>query len=364
MPRHHILMESPVETSFRVEQVRGMFDVPEQAVIRHEWNVDLPVEGTDWQIGLIVGPSGSGKTTIGRHLFPEALFHTGYSWPDTKAVVDGFPSHLEGKEITQALSSVGFSSPPHWLKRYAHLSNGQKFRCELARLMLEDAEVVVFDEFTSVVDRDAAKVSSAAVAKALRRRAKPKLIALSCHYDIIDWLDPDWTYNVANGEFARRSLRCRPPVELRVHAASPAAWPLFRGHHYLSASLHKGVRCFVATWNGTPVAFTSHLQLAGFRNARREHRTVVLPDYQGVGIGNALSEWLGEHLKERGLRFTSVSSHPAMIRHRAKSPKWRLKRFGHGQAHKAQDRQVTGLGKTNSTGRLTASFEYVGSAVG
>lgn len=362
MPRAHLLIESPIETSFRVEQVRGMFDVPGQDVIHHEWDVDIPVEGTDWQIGLIVGPSGSGKTTIGRRLFPDAHFHDGYDWPETRAVVDGFPAHLEGKEITQALSSVGFSSPPHWLKRYAHLSNGQKFRCELTRLMLEDAETIIFDEFTSVVDREAAKVSSAAVAKALRRRGKPRLIALSCHYDIIDWLDPDWVYNVANGEFARRSLRQRPPIQLQVHSATPAAWPLFRGHHYLSATLHKSARCFVATWEGVPVGFTSHLPLAGFRNARREHRTVVLPDFQGVGIGNTLSEWLGGYLKSLGLRFTSVSSHPAMIRHRAKSPKWRMKRFGHSQNHKACDRRVIALCKTGSTGRLTASFEYVGPA--
>ena len=136
--------------------------------------MDIPVEGTDWQIGLIVGPSGAGKTTIGRRLFPEALFHTGYQWPETAAVVDGFPAGLEGREITAALSSVGFSSPPHWLKRYAHLSNGQKFRCKLARLMLQDAELVVFDEFTSVVDRDAAKVSSATPSANWLRRVGPQ----------------------------------------------------------------------------------------------------------------------------------------------------------------------------------------------
>jgi GNAT superfamily N-acetyltransferase len=226
--------------------------------------------------------------------------------------------------------------------------------------MLEEAEAVIFDEFTSVVDRDAAKISSAAVAKALRRRGKPRLIALSCHYDIVDWLDPDWIYNTTDGKFARRSLRQRPAIELRIHQATPAAWACFRGHHYLTASLHCSARCFVATWNGVPVAFTSHLPLAGFRGVRREHRTVVLPDYQGVGIGNTLSEWLGAYLKAKGLRFRSVSSHPAMIRHRDRSPKWRMVRFGHEQAHRSADPRVSRLAKTGSAGRLTASFEYVG----
>jgi ABC-type ATPase involved in cell division/GNAT superfamily N-acetyltransferase len=364
VPRAHILIQSPIETSFRVEHVRGMFDVPVQDSIRHEWDVDIPIEGTDWQIGLIVGPSGSGKTTIGRRLFPDALFHDGYLWPETQAVVDGFPAPLDGREITQALSSVGFSNPPHWLKRYGHLSNGQKFRCELARLMLEDADLVLFDEFTSVVDRDAAKISSAAVAKALRRRGKPRLIALSCHYDIIDWLDPDWTYNTADGSFARRSLRGRPPLELRIHKATPAAWTVYKHHHYLSARLHRAARCWVATWNGVPVAFTSCMPLVGHSGVWREHRTVVLPDYQGAGIGNALSEWLGAYLKSWGLRFTSVTSHPAMIRHRSQSPKWRMKRFGHLKAHERKlHRRIGMLADTSSTSRLTASFEYVGPAV-
>jgi GNAT superfamily N-acetyltransferase len=230
--------------------------------------------------------------------------------------------------------------------------------------MLEDADTVIFDEFTSVVDRDAAKVSSAAVAKALRRRGRPRLIALSCHYDIVDWLDPDWVYDAAAGTFARRCLRGRPPIRLAVRQAGPAAWRLFRGHHYLSAGLHRAARCFVAAWEGVPVAFTSHLPLAGFRGARREHRTVVLPDYQGVGIGNALSEWLGGHLKARGLRFTSVTSHPAMFRHRCKSPHWRLTRFGHGTAHKTGNKRVGDLTRTASSGRLTASFEYVGAPTG
>jgi hypothetical protein len=361
MPRSHILIELPIEPSFRVEQIRGMFDVPPQAAIRHEWQVDIPIDNIEWQIGLIVGPSGSGKSIIGRRLFPQALFHAGYQWPETKAIVDGFPARLDGREITAALSSVGFSSPPHWLKRYCHLSNGQKFRTELARLMLEDAGVVIFDEFTSVVDRDAAKVSSAAVAKALRRRAQPKLVALSCHYDVVDWLDPDWVYNTANGSFARRSLRGRPPIELRIHKATPQAWALFRGHHYLSAKLHRSAKCWVATWNGTPVAFTSSMPLVGHSGVCREHRTVVLPDFQGVGIGNALSEWLGAHLKSWGIRFTSVTSHPAMIRHGVNSTKWRLKRFGHLRAHERKVLQKIGmLADTSSSSKLTATFEYVG----
>lgn len=229
--------------------------------------------------------------------------------------------------------------------------------------MLEDADTIIFDEFTSVVDRDAARISSAAVAKAIRRRGSPRLIALSCHYDIVDWLDPDWVYDTANMAFDWRSLRGRPPIELRIHQASATAWPLFRGHHYLSRDLNGSARCFVATWNDSPVAFTSYMHFphATARNIKREYRTVVLPDYQGVGIGNRLSEWLGGYLRAGGWRFRSVSSHPAMIRHRSRSTLWRRDSFGHNTAQSASGKK---LGWTaSSSGRMSATFEYVGPAL-
>src|SRR5262245_21623577 len=106
------------------------------------------------------------------------------------------------------------------------------------------------------------------------------------------------------------------------------------------------------------------MPLVGHAGVWREHRTVVLPDFQGVGIGNALSEWLGAYLKGWGLRFTSVTSYPAMIRHRSKSPRWMMKRFGHLEAHKRKDHQTVGnLADTSSASRSTASFEYVGPAL-
>lgn len=369
MPAARIVLESLVVPSFRVATVRGMFDLPAEPSVRHEWDVSIPVEDRPWTIGLVVGPSGSGKTTIGKRLFGDALFHAGYDWPGERAVVDGFPECLDGKTVVQALSSVGFSSPPHWLKRFSHLSNGQKFRCELARLILEDAGTVVFDEFTSIVDRRAAAVGSAAVAKAVRARGKPRLVALSCHYDVTDWLDPDWVYDTADGSFSWRCLRGRPPLELRVYEAHVAAWPLFRGHHYLSRDINRSARCFVAVWGETPVAFTSFLTFPHpvVKNVRREHRTVVLPDFQGVGVGNRLSEWLGAYVTSLGYRFRSVTSHPAMVWHRCRSPLWRCDGMDMLSQHTATTRKMAGsngwrsaMKRSSSAGRVTGQFEYVG----
>lgn len=358
MPTAHVLRESIIRPSFRVSQLAGMFDVPKTDKISHEWHVTLPLEGKEWQIGVIAGPSGAGKTTLGRELFPDAHFHDGFEWDPEAAIVDGFPEGLETREIVALLSSVGFSSPPHWLKRFSHLSNGQKFRVELARLLASDHATVVFDEFTSVVDRSAAKISCAAISKTLRRRQRPQLVALSCHFDIIDWLQPDWVYDVAAERFEWRRLRRRPEIRLEIWETNRVAWNLFRGHHYLSADISRSARCWLATWEGVPVGFTAVLPHPHPRvkNFRREHRTVVLPDYQGVGIGNRLSEWVADWHVARGYRYISTTSHPAMIRHRAKDPMWKLLR-GAGHASKASNHDAA-YG-TQSHGRLTATFERV-----
>jgi energy-coupling factor transporter ATP-binding protein EcfA2 len=109
-----------------------------------------------------------------------------------------FPEGLETSEITRMLCSVGFASPPDWLKSYACLSQREKMRVDIARALCLDRTLTVFDEFTSVVDREIAKVSAFAISKAVRRLNK-KFIAVTCDHDVVDWLDPDWFSALTEG---------------------------------------------------------------------------------------------------------------------------------------------------------------------
>ena len=356
MPSFDHVVSIDYKQTFRSAKVAGMFDVPVSEKMTKSWHVEMPIEDHDWSIGLIVGASGSGKTTIAKRAFGEECYFKGHEWKSS-CFLDDFSSELEIKQITDALSHVGFSSPPSWLLPYHVLSNGQKFRADLARAILEsDDRVLVFDEFTSLVDRTVAKVASYAASKFIRKNGK-KMVAVTCHYDVAEWLEADWVYDVSTMTFDRRRLR-RPQIEVKVEKVSSSVWPIFAGHHYLNASIHRAAQVYLATIEDQPVAMTAILPFPhpAAKNIWKEHRTVVLPDYQGIGIGNKLSEHVGDILLSKGKKFTSLTSHPSMIGYRAKSKRWVMTR---GPSRKSQHAGAM-KSSSSSASRLSCSFQYIG----
>lgn len=354
-----ILVESPVKDMARVLQLRGLFDLPASSSSRTEWKVDLPIDDMDWNIGLIVGPSGSGKSTIARELWPKELSQS-FKWPRDESVVDGFPKTLAIKEITGLLSSVGFSSPPSWLQPYGTLSTGEQFRVSMARTLAESQDLAVVDEFTSVVDRTVAQIGSAAIAKTVRRR-KQRLVAVTCHEDVAEWLQPDWIYRPSTGDFSGRWLQSRPPIELAVCRVPAAAWQLFAHHHYLDAGLHSSAVCFGAFWRDRLVAFCGWLPHVGRTRGlpiRRVTRIVVLPDYQGVGIGQALMRQTAGMWGGLGSRATITTSHPGMVESLNHSRVWAMTRKPQRSSRDASE--YSSVRDSRATRRLVASFEYVG----
>lgn len=353
-----ITVESPIAESARVAQLRGMFDLAAEKTSRLRWNVSLPLDERAWHIGLITGPSGCGKSTMARRFWPDHL-HREFTWPTDAALLDGFPAALSIKDITALLSAVGFSSPPAWLRPFHVLSTGQQFRVELARLLAESPDLAVMDEYSSVVDRTVAQIGSAALAKVIRQR-KQRFIAVTCHDDVEDWLQPDWIYRPAENAFTWRCLRRRPTLSLAIVRCQASAWRLFAPHHYLSAALNLSAVCFLASWKEQPVAFSAWLPFVGAGPpARREHRTVTLPDFQGVGIGNVLSATIASMWKALGYRALSTTTHPAMMRARHKSPHWCMRRppsLAVGVEHRLKKLR-------HATTRLTAGFEYIGPAL-
>ncbi len=183
-----------INDSFRTQSLIGQYDLENKETIQSfKGNYKLPKK---WNIGLIVGNSGSGKTSIAKNVFGDFL---SVLWSE-KPIIENFDSKLSMDKITYALGSVGFNCVPYWLKPFSVLSNGEKSRVELARMALE-MNLVVYDEFTSLVDRDVAKSMSNSVKKLFKNLDK-QLVAVTCHHDIRDWLQPDWIYDTDKKEFS------------------------------------------------------------------------------------------------------------------------------------------------------------------
>jgi GNAT superfamily N-acetyltransferase len=303
---------------------------------------------------------------VARHLFKDAIVSS-YEWHSAKSVVDSF-GDLPIKDVTAALSSVGFSSPPSWIKPFRVLSNGEQFRATMARAILDPRDLVVVDEFTSVIDRTVARVGAHAIAKAIRATPGKRFVAVSCHDDIVEWLQPDWVIEPHVGRFTWRSPRRRPSVDLEIVRASHEAWRWFAPHHYLTAELHKGARCFVGLVEGRPAAFAGllHFPHPRVRDIVSLSRLVVLPDFQGLGLGAyAFAETIGAIAKANGKRMSIHPSHPALINTWAKSPKWQLTNrpsFHSAASHGARaDKAIlAAIRASNRAQRRVASFRYVG----
>ncbi len=189
--------------SYRASRVKSLFN-PERGnefILKDE--IDIPDE---WQIGLIVGPSGTGKTSIGKSFFDTNRIIDIYSgWEKDKPVIDCIAPKGDFNTVTGALANVGLGDVPSWLRPFHALSNGQQFRAGLARVMVEAPDNSVVDEFTSVIDRQIAKIGALAFSKGWRRNKGKRIVLLSCHYDIIEWLQPDWVYDTGNKTFKKKT---------------------------------------------------------------------------------------------------------------------------------------------------------------
>ena len=217
MPSFDIVKSWVPEENFRTAAVKASFTL-EDIKLQKRFVGEIPIEGLDWKIGLIVGRSGTGKTSIAKENFPDAYIK-GFEYTHKNFLTD-FPKENTVNEITTALCNVGFASPPDWLKSYDCLSQGEKMRVDIAQALCLDKPLIVFDEFTSVVDREIAKVSAFAISKAVRR-SKKQFIAITCHYDVVDWLEPDWVFCTDTMEFSRKKELGRPLTSVFIGAALP-----------------------------------------------------------------------------------------------------------------------------------------------
>ena len=357
MPTFNIIKTAEPKKTFRVASIMGKFDLESNQIKEHfEGNIDIK---DNWQIGLIVGKSGSGKTTIAKQLFPESYI-TNFQY-SAETILDDMPKNCSVEDITKAFNSVGFSSPPSWLKPYSVLSNGEKMRVDLARAILEEQNLFVFDEFTSVVDRNVAQIGSFAMQKAIRKTNK-QFIAVTCHYDVEEWLLPDWVFDTDSMTFRSNDgqKKNRPDIKFEIFQTNDKSiWKMFAKHHYLSHNHNNAAKVFLAFINNQLAGFISvfHFPHPKVKNFKTVHRLVIFPDYQGLGIGVMFLNEIGKIYRKENWRFTIITSAPSLMFALKKSTLWNLKQFGRKPPQNINTGNPISTRKSDSSNRLTTSWE-------
>jgi GNAT superfamily N-acetyltransferase len=351
-----IRYQTPAAESFRAAQVKSLFNATDEHATRFTLDAELDIDDPDWRIGVVVGPSGTGKSSIGRALWDGTAFYRGDDWPVDAPIIDAIAPGEDFTVATAALSAAGLGDVPVWLRPYQVLSTGQRFRADLARILAEQPDRVVVDEFTSVVDRQIAKVGAGAFAKAWRR-GTGQAVLLTCHYDVLDWLEPDWVYDTATGTFTRGSVQFRRPrIDVEIRLGGWNLWPLFKPHHYLDLPPMIAAKVYAAFIDDEPVAHlgVSTKSLTTGPAPRtvsveaRASRLVVMPEWQGAGLGvRFLNHVCGLQRTGRGVlpdrRMTTLfhTSHPQLAAALRRDDRWRqLSAVLHGDSKPRSTRSI------------------------
>ena len=325
------LVSSP-SASFMATKAAQSLDIDISKKLEHKLSVNADVEAS-YNIGLIVGNSGSGKTTLAKKMFGADAFA---ELVDTsQPIIDQFPAEFTYDQRADILNSVGLSQVVCWIRPVSTLSNGQRFRAEAALKIATAGDfVVAIDEWTSVVDRTVAKVMSHAIQRAARRHGK-RFVLCSCHYDVIEWLQPDWIIDCnAQSYQERRGLQQsrQEKLSFELREVDRRTWRNFSRYHYLNENLPGGkIYTFGLFHDDQQIGFQCFaFYIIGDTNTVHSNRVVIHPDYVGLGLGMKMIDSASEYMKQKyGYRIMAKFSSIPLYRSRLKNKNWVMVDYGY-----------------------------------
>lgn len=139
-------------------------------------------------------------------------------------------------------------------------------------------------------------------------------------------------------------------------------WRIFREHHYLSANFNKAARFYVVYWNDVLVGMASVLPMpcGTIKYAYRQHRLVILPDYQGLGFGTKINDFLAKYYVSMGYKYFIRTTHLRLNNHLSKLRTWK------STSTSGKKRSIEDINNNIEKGcikgdeRIAGSFEYLG----
>lgn len=184
LSRSNIPLVSEVELDEATSMVDKYFDYDFNGISKfYPFEIPEEIYNIDFKTLVIVGASGSGKSSMIKGL-------VGYNtdtktFDNRKAIVSCFDNP---DDATKRLCAVGLNSIPAWCRPRNVLSVGEGFRADIA---LNLKSYMVFDEFTSTIDRNVAKSTCNGIKRYIEDNEINNVIFSSCHKDFIPYLSPD-----------------------------------------------------------------------------------------------------------------------------------------------------------------------------
>ncbi len=212
--------------------------------------VDLKIGVPD--IVYVTGDSGSGKSVllraIKKDLGDEAVDVADIQVDRTKPLIETVGTTVE--EGLELLSKVGLNDAFLFLRSFDQLSDGQKYRYKIAKLMETEARFWILDEFAATLDRDTAKIVAFNLQKCARQQGKG-VLAATTHTDLFEDLKPTVHVHKRFGKeitvqyypnIAR--TECSLVKEMRVEQGSIEDWRKLAAFHYRSHRIPAPRRIF------------------------------------------------------------------------------------------------------------------------
>lgn len=321
MQDYVVNLSSEIPNGFRSQKAANSVNLDIKEKSRH--SLSIRADLTNFNVGLIVGSSGSGKTTLAKKIYGEDCMDEIIDL--SKPIIEQFDKSLTYEECVAAMTGMGLTSIPCWIRPAYTLSTGQRARAEASLRLRQGNGPTVIDEWTSTVDRAVAKVMSYCVQK-FARRSKKQVVLVSCHSDVIDWLNPDWVIDCNTQTYKdRRSMvgshKRTDQLRLDIKRCPKQVWKYFSKYHYLSSNLPQGKIFTFGLFNGEDqIGFTCFANYSWKDNKMMHaNRIVVHPDYIGLGLGIKLTTEAAEVLVSSGYsvksKFTSIAMFKSMRGH-------------------------------------------------
>ena len=337
------------------------YDLKRATAVVQACTLDNPPAHGTFHVGVVYGPSGTGKTTALRRFQPQR--RPLHAWRARQPVFQQVGPTPRAAEAV--LLAVSMNNVPDWMQPFENLSTGQQARANVARALaalhagddtfrhagtaepVDDVEklrggggarrkpkknqknatsraFLVIDEFGSALDDASARALAHRLQRHARRHGLSVVVATN-RASLLPYLRPDWVLDTQ--ECAHVPRPRWPRVALAVGAELLPTrdmyreWDKYARFHYLSHSFGSAAKVFRLTCNGETCGFQASIRHMNPANLIFAHRTVVRPEYQGFGIGDAVHNLLGAYVKSRGMRFRVHTSHPKVRRAMRAQPK-------------------------------------------